>query len=181
LAPFLVLAALLARDQPVWKIHESRMFQYTVRVPPHWYVAGGESDVISLTDFPPNQFSTGAVRPSGGAQIIVGPLAAWGQTKASGISAIEAWIRANTRLAEGVSRAEIPLPKGLGWEGKSCTEVSSRETVGLGGPKDYITSDYCMFRGEPFQAALLCRENDPKQTTLISLLHEVLNSVRETP
>lgn len=97
---FLVVAALPARGQRVWEAHERKAFHYTVRVPRRWYASGSEGGVISLTDFPPHQISTGGVRPRGGAQIFVGRVAACGQAKASGISDIEAWVRVNTRFAD---------------------------------------------------------------------------------
>jgi len=182
---FLALAVsalgLLGFAEEAGQHYVSRAYHYSMSAPTRWHISGGGKGLLALTDFPPNRILAGGVRPSGGAEILVGPVAAWGTTKADGVNDIEKWIRQSTRLSRSVSRFEIPAPKADGWATAPCIEVTATNAVGPGIADDRVISDYCMFRGEPFRVVLLCWSDDRRQSELVGVLHSVLASIRESP
>jgi hypothetical protein len=162
------------------KVYANERYRYEVRLPPHWYVTDRGTAALSMTDFRPERMLTGGMRPARGVELIIGPLAAWGETRRE-VNTVEDWIRYNTRHVEVVSRTEIPPPASAGWGTKSCVEVISMLPVAPRVARDRVVADYCLFRGEPFRAAIFYRENDPRGSEFMDVLHRVLDSVHDMP
>lgn len=159
---FVIFNLFLCISQEKWIVFQSKTDKYTVNYPSDWYLLPSAKDFLFITNFPSDQYYQSGIIPQGGAEIYI---SVEPSLKESLSDFVERKLKRATTLSEETTEVN-------GIEAIRATYLYERMT------RRYLKYIVVYFSTDTrvYKIGLCFWENDPQESSLISIFDTILSS-----